>query len=133
MIIWFTCFSSTSLDCLPYSFSFSFSFFFFYFLFRAAPEAYGNSQAGGESQAGGASLHCSHSNARSLTHGARPGIESATSWILVGFIITEPQWELPAFFSFDLIPVSNILPALTQKLFVECKQLAYESFHKESG
>ena len=27
-----------------------------------------------------------HSNARSLTHGARPGIEPATSWFLVGFV-----------------------------------------------
>ena len=29
-----------------------------------------------------------------LTHGARPGIESELSWILVGFVSTEPQWEL---------------------------------------
>ena len=46
-----------------------------------------------------------HSNASSLTHGARPGIEPISSWILVGFIIAEPQWELPFssfFFSFCL-------------------------------
>jgi len=36
-----------------------------------------------------------HGNARSLTLWARPGIEPASSWILVGFISTEPQWELP--------------------------------------
>ena len=35
-----------------------------------------------------------HSNARSLTHWARPGIEPVSSGILVGFISTEPQWEL---------------------------------------
>jgi len=35
-----------------------------------------------------------HSNARSLTHGARPGIEPASSWILVGAQPTEPRWEL---------------------------------------
>ena len=35
-----------------------------------------------------------HVNARSLTHWARLGIEPASSWILVGFISTEPQQEL---------------------------------------
>ena len=34
-------------------------------------------------------------NARSLTHCARPGIEPALSWVLVGFITTELQRELP--------------------------------------
>ena len=37
-----------------------------------------------------------HSNARSLTHCVRPGIEPATPWFLVGFISTVPQWELQA-------------------------------------
>ena len=36
-----------------------------------------------------------HSNAGSLTHRARPGIKPASSWILVGFLTAEPQWELP--------------------------------------
>ena len=36
-----------------------------------------------------------HSNARSLTHWARPEIEPASSWMLVGFVTNEPQWELP--------------------------------------
>ena len=36
-----------------------------------------------------------HSNARSLTHWTRPGIEPASSRILVGFLSTEPRWELP--------------------------------------
>ena len=31
-------------------------------------------------------LTTAHSNARSLTHGARPGINPASSWILVGFV-----------------------------------------------
>ena len=31
-------------------------------------------------------LTTAHSNARSLTHGARPGIKPETSWFLVGFI-----------------------------------------------
>ena len=29
-----------------------------------------------------------------LTHWARPGIDPSSSWILVGFISTVPQWEL---------------------------------------
>ena len=35
-----------------------------------------------------------HSNAGSLTHWARPGIEPATSSFLVGFFSTAPCWEL---------------------------------------
>ena len=34
-----------------------------------------------------------HGNTRSLTHRASPGIEVASSWILVGFTAAEPQWE----------------------------------------
>ena len=36
-----------------------------------------------------------HSNTRSLTHWVGPGIKTASSWILVGFITAEPPWELP--------------------------------------
>ena len=35
-----------------------------------------------------------HSNVRSPTHWGRPGIEPASSWMLVGFITTEPWREL---------------------------------------
>ena len=35
-----------------------------------------------------------HSNTRSLTHWVRTGIELASSWILVRFVTTVPQWEL---------------------------------------
>ena len=35
-----------------------------------------------------------HANEGSLTHWVRPGIELASSWILVRFITTEPQSEL---------------------------------------
>ena len=38
-----------------------------------------------------------HSNAGSLTHWVRPGMEPASSWILVGFVTAEPQQELPHF------------------------------------
>ena len=36
-----------------------------------------------------------HGNARSLTHWVRPGIEPASSWILVGFVSTETRREFP--------------------------------------
>ena len=68
----------------------SFSFFFPLFLFRAAPVAYGSSQASGRIGAAAAGLQHSRAmadlimsvtyaaacnNAVSLTHQARPGIE----------------------------------------------------------
>ena len=60
---------------------FSFLFFFFFFLvFWALPPAFWKFQAWGLIRA------TAHGNARSLTHWARPGIEHATSWILVGFV-----------------------------------------------
>ena len=70
------------------------TFFFFFCLFRVTPAAYGGSQARGQIGVAAASLCHSHSNAGSLTHWARPGIKPAFSWILVGFVTTEPQWEL---------------------------------------
>ena len=36
-----------------------------------------------------------HGNTRSLTHWAIPGIEPGSSWLLVRFVSTEPQRELP--------------------------------------
>ena len=39
--------------------------------------------------------YTSHGNAGSLTPWSRPGIEPASPWILVGFVTTEPPWELP--------------------------------------
>ena len=43
-------------------------FLFFFFFFRAAPVAYGNSQARGQIRATAASLYHSHSNAGSKLH-----------------------------------------------------------------
>ena len=37
-----------------------------------------------------------YNNARFLTHWERPVMEPVSSWILVGFVTPEPQWELPA-------------------------------------
>ena len=41
------------------------------------------------------SVTTAHGNTGSLCHWARPGIKPISSGILVGFITTEPQWELP--------------------------------------
>ena len=65
------------------------------FFFRAALRACGGSQARGPIGATATGLHHSHSNARSLTHGARPGIKAATSWFLVRFLSAAPRRELP--------------------------------------
>ena len=81
--------------------------------FRPAPTAYGSSQARDQScshqpmlqqhrirttsatyttaQAASVTYTAAHSNAGSLTHRVRPGIEPTSSWILVGFITAEPQ------------------------------------------
>ena len=77
-------------------------FFFVCFAFsRATPTAFGSSQARGQIRyscqptpqpqqckiwAMSAIHTTAHSNARSLTHWERPGIEPAFLWILVGFI-----------------------------------------------
>ena len=56
------------------------------FFFSAAPTAYGGSQARVCTGAATASLHHSHSKARSLTPWTRPGIKPASSWILISFL-----------------------------------------------
>ena len=91
------------------------TYLFIYFgsfcLLRATPTAYGGSQAGGSLQSYSCqptyttatatpdssrvcNLHTAHGNVGSLTHRARPGIESATSRFLDGFVSTAPRWEL---------------------------------------
>ena len=82
-------------------------FFLFFCLFRATPVTYKCSQARGWIGAAAAGLYHNHSNARSefstyttvhsntrsLTHWARPGIEPVSSWILARFISAEPHRE----------------------------------------
>ena len=58
-------------------FFFFFSFFLF-LLFRAKPAAYRGSQAKGQIRATAAGLRHSHSNTRSLTPWARPGIKATS-------------------------------------------------------
>ena len=60
----------------------------FYAFFRAAPMAYGCSQAAS------VTYTTAHGNARSLTHWAGAGIEPASSWLLVRFVTAESQQEL---------------------------------------
>ena len=97
--------------CVLSFFTRSFLFFILFFVFfKPTPVAYVSFHARGQVRASAACLHHSHSNARpepcqwptpqlnsntrSLTHWWKPGIELASSLILVGFVTTEPQWEL---------------------------------------
>ena len=111
--------------CFSHVFSF-FLIYFFLFFFSATPETYGGSQAKGlirsnrsyscwptpqpqqrQILAMSVTYTTAHSNARSLTHWARLGIEPSSSWMLVrpgikpstpwfsvGFISATPQGEL---------------------------------------
>ena len=94
-------------------------------LFRATPAACGSSQARGQIRAV-ATILChshsntgsksaiyttAHSNAGSLTHWATPEIEPTSSWILVGFVTNEPQWEL-----LDTQILNNILENRIQQM-----------------
>ena len=104
-------FQASLPDIQPRIFSSSLSRdFFFLFLFRAIPLAHGISQARGRIGAAATSLHHSHSNvgsetclwsiwahcnAGSLAHWARPGIELAPSWILVGFFTCQATTGTP--------------------------------------
>ena len=64
-------------------------------LFTADPAAYGDSQARGQIGATAAGLRQSHSNAESLAHGVRLGIEPTTSWFPIRFVSPAPREELP--------------------------------------
>ena len=62
-----------------------------------------------------------HGNAGSLTHWARPGIEPATSWFLVGFVSAVQWWELQYFlFKFIFIYVFFCLSVFTRAAPVAC-------------
>ena len=78
----------------------SYIYIFFFGLFRAAPVAYGSSQVRGWIGAVAVSLHHSSWQHQSPIHWGRPGIEAMSSWLAIGFITTEPQWELPELSSF---------------------------------
>ena len=66
---------------------FLFYFTLFFLPLWAVPTAHGSSQAKGGISAAAAASQChSHSNTGPLTHWVRPGIEPASSWILVRFV-----------------------------------------------
>ena len=72
-----------SLRCLFFFFQLKKIFFC---LFRDAPVAYGGSQARGRTWAEAASLHHSSQQCWILNPLSSPGIQPASSWILVGFV-----------------------------------------------
>ena len=62
-----------------------------------------------------------HGHAGSLTHWTRPGIETASSWILVGFVTTEPQQDPTAPAVFIIVPVTrNEIPPNHQPPYPPC-------------
>ena len=67
-----------------------YGYLFFLFLFRATPAAHGGSQARGRIGATAASPHHSRRNM-----GSKTCLWPTSSWILVGFVSTVPQRELP--------------------------------------
>ena len=85
-------------------------FFFFFGLFRATPAAYGSSQARGWSGAvaawpmpqteqcqiwaGSLTYTTVHGNEGFLTHWANPGLEPASTRVLIRFVSAEPWQEL---------------------------------------
>ena len=79
-------------------------FVFVFWTFRATSMAYRCSQARdlirtvvaglSQSHSNARSYTTAHSNAGSLIHWARPGMEPAPSWFLVGFVSAAPWWEL---------------------------------------
>ena len=81
---WPTCCQAVSLHSLGVDTTQSHSGGGFFVDFRAAPAAYGSSQARGPIRAAAASLRHSHSNVTSLIHRARPGVELASSGLQSG-------------------------------------------------
>ena len=78
-----------------YSLFLSFFFFFFFSFFQAALAAYGSSQARGLIRATAACLHHSSQQRRIPNPLSKSRDEPASSWILVRFISSAPQRELP--------------------------------------
>ena len=95
-----------------------------YLLFRAAPVAYGSSQARSQMGAAAASLHHSNTNTRFLTHWVRPRIKPSSSWIRAWFVITEPQLEL-----LSLVYLSSLAP-LTAVFLTHIMVPSIEGDHK---
>ena len=93
-------------------------FFFFFCLFRAKPLSFGSSQARGRIGPIAAGLRHNHCNARSLTHWSGPGIEPASSWILVGFFTAEPWQDSKSTFNWRLFPTRLSRGYCHSRLFI---------------
>ena len=77
---------------------------FVFCLFTAIPMAYGSFQLWVKLKLQLPAYTTAYNNTRSLTHWVSPGIEPVSSWILVGFITTEPWQELPKFCFLSIDP-----------------------------
>ena len=115
--------ASSFLGCL---------YIFLYFFLKAAPVAYGNSQARGLIGAVPAGHDHSHSNVGSkphlqptpqltatpdpLTHWVRPGIEPVSSWLLVGLLLL--SHELPIYFSCSFTNLNLSHHLLLEDIFI---------------
>ena len=84
------------------------------------PAAYGNYQARG--RIGAVAAGHSHSNTTSLTHWARPGIQPASSWTLVRFVIAKPQREPSNIFK------DNLLGPMSSPPDVQFKYVVFDVF-----
>ena len=98
-------------------------FFFFFFFPRATPAAYGYPQDRAQMGAAAAGPHHSHSNAGSLTHQLRPGIKSASSWLLIGFITCWATTGTPSKYSkiYFVHVFVYFLPPLLDYMSYECR------------
>ena len=101
------------VNCISLFFSFSFFFFFFFFFLGQHPWHMGVPRLGVQSElqlpvfviaqqcqipAASVTYTAAHSNAGSLTHWVRPGMDLISSWILVGFVNCWATMGTPHFF-----------------------------------
>ena len=121
-------------------FFFFFSFLFFIYLFIFAFKGHGCSTWKFPGEGSNRSYSCwpipqpqqwgfwalsatytaAHSNTGSLTHWVRPGIKPAPSWILVGFVSSAPQWELPCLFFYMCVRLQFWKLNLRSSLVAQC-------------
>ena len=82
-------------------------------------------------QALSAAYTTAHGNAGSSTHWARPVTEPIFSWILVGSLTTEPQWEFPRsrIFQFHVMENSKWSNRY-QKFVIVIQDIRGEAFHR---
>ena len=98
---WFRDHRCNQIKCILTRQDPAFLSFFFFGLFRATPAAYGGSQARDQIRATSAIYTTGHSNAKSLVHWARLGIEPVSSWILKGSLSLSTTGLLVVFYQQD--------------------------------